>query len=408
MKIVFIRPLNPFYESSASANRYEGLIKGLVELGVNIEIVVTDGYCSFNEFKNRNKIYFNNLLKVSYVYYTFNNNIWLRRLNVYVFSKFKNRIASNRLKKIVVSHNDIIWLSYNTFILDFFNNNFEIFKSQSFIELNEFNDLHEGHVKYENKLHQKMAMREDEVFKQALKKVNLIAVMTETLLVHYQPMASNNARFLHLPMTVDLGRFYEKKQSMQFQKPYIAYTGTFNNEKDGVDILIKAFIKISTKFSNLKLYLAGFYHYDIEMQKQLIAENKFDNTIIYLGALDKSEIPEFVQNAELLVMARPDSRQAQGGFPTKLGEYLATGNPVCVTSVGEIPYYLKDNISAFFAKPGDVDSFALAMENALTNFDNAKKVGLEGRKVAEQNFSISVQSSRLFGFFTQATIKQKL
>ncbi len=408
MKIIFIRPLNPFYESSASANRYEGLIKGLAELGVNIEIVVTDGYCSFNEFKNRNKKYCNDLVKVSYVYFTFNNNIWLRRLNVFVFSKLKNHIASNRLKKIVTHKNDFIWLSYNTFILDFYNKNFELFKSQSFIELNEFNDLHEGHVKFENVLHRKMAIHENEVFKNALKKVNMIAVMTETLMAHYKPMASINAQFIHLPMTVDFGRFSKKNQSIKFQKPYIAYTGTFNNEKDGVDILIRAFVKIANRFPELKLILAGFYHYDVEMQKQLIIEHKLENNIIYIGALDKLEIPEFIQNAELLVMARPDSRQAQGGFPTKLGEYLATGNPVCVTSVGEIPSYLKDNTSAFFAKPGDVDSFASAMEKALTDFENAKKVGLEGKKIAEHNFSISVQSTRLFDFFKQKTLIKKL
>ncbi len=57
----------------------------------------------------------------------------------------------------------------------------------------------------------------------------------------------------------------------------------------------------------------------------------------------------------------PDSKQAQGGFPTKLGEYLATGNPVCATTVGEIPDYLVDGESVYFAVPGSVDSFADAM-----------------------------------------------
>ena len=49
----------------------------------------------------------------------------------------------------------------------------------------------------------------------------------------------------------------------------------------------------------------------------------------------------------MLVLARPDNIQAKGGFPTKLGEYLATGNPVVVTKVGEIPNYLIDGVNAF-------------------------------------------------------------
>lgn len=123
-----------------------------------------------------------------------------------------------------------------------------------------------------------------------------------------------------------------------------------------------------------------------------------EDRVIYLGALNKEKIPPFVCNARLLVLPRPDSHQAQGGFPTKLGEYLATSNPVCVTKVGEISDYLEDNVSAFMATPGDVDSFAEAMNRALSNPELAKKVGNQGRKVAEKNFSISIQSDRLVKF----------
>ncbi len=103
-------------------------------------------------------------------------------------------------------------------------------------------------------------------------------------------------------------------------------------------------------------------------------------------------------NAGLLVLPRPDSKQAQGGFPTKLGEYLATGKPVCVTRVGEIPEYLEDGKSVFMAKPGDTDSFAYAMERALSNPVLAKEVGKNGRKVAEKYFNMEKQAEKLYNF----------
>ena len=84
-----------------------------------------------------------------------------------------------------------------------------------------------------------------------------------------------------------------------------------------------------------------------------------------------------------------------------MGEYLATGNPVCVTKVGEIPDYLEDNVSAFMATPGDVDSFADAMDRALSNPDNAKKVGLAGREVAEREFNSEIQAKRLYEFLQE-------
>lgn len=74
------------------------------------------------------------------------------------------------------------------------------------------------------------------------------------------------------------------------------------------------------------------------------------------------------------------------------------GKPVCVTTVGEIPNYLEHNVSAFFATPGDVDSFFEAMDRALKDVENAKVVALRGKKVAETEFNLDIQSNRLFDF----------
>ena len=50
------------------------------------------------------------------------------------------------------------------------------------------------------------------------------------------------------------------------------------------------------------------------------------------------------------------------------------------------------------ATPGDVDSFADAMDRALSDSEKAKQVGRSGRKVAENNFNIDVQAKRLVRF----------
>ena len=115
----------------------------------------------------------------------------------------------------------------------------------------------------------------------------------------------------------------------------------------------------------------------------------------------RDQIPNIICNADLLVLPRPDSKQAQGGFPTKLGEYLATGNPVCATRVGEIPDYLIDNESVFFAVPGSIESFAEAMDRALSIPDTAKWVGLNGRRVAEREFNKDIQARKLLDFLKE-------
>jgi glycosyltransferase involved in cell wall biosynthesis len=61
---------------------------------------------------------------------------------------------------------------------------------------------------------------------------------------------------------------------------------------------------------------------------------------------------------------------------------LATGKPVCATTVGELPDYLTDNESVCFAQPGSLDSFADLKRRALSDPENAKRVGKNGKQVA--------------------------
>lgn len=398
MKILFIRSLNPFYENSASANRFAGLLKGLLENNVQVIMVITGGYSNLQEYKIGGKMKQYPNLEVYYTITTFNHNIWLRRINKFVLNRFIKAINANRLKSFFKGEFDYVWLTKDENILFAFNQHANLIKGKTLIELNEFNDIHKGQGATGNKLQMQRAIAGEKIFSQAVGKIDCFAVMTEVLIAYYSKMAKSDAKFMHLPMTVETERFKNVSNTTQYKKPYVAFTGTFNNAKDGVDVLIKAFAKVADKYPNLNLYLAGFYHYDVDIQKKLIADYGLNDRIIYWGILNKEQIPEFVCNATVLALARPDSHQAQGGFPTKLGEYLATGNPVCVTKVGEIPNYLKDGVSAFMATPSDVDSFADAMNRALSNPEEAKIVGTNGKKIAETNFSTDVQIKRLVEF----------
>ena len=69
--------------------------------------------------------------------------------------------------------------------------------------------------------------------------------------------------------------------------------------------------------------------------------------------------------------------------------------------MGELPNYLVNNESIFFAEPGSIDSFTHAMEQALKNPEKANNIGLEGKKVAEKNFNKTIQSKKLYNFLKQ-------
>lgn len=97
-------------------------------------------------------------------------------------------------------------------------------------------------------------------------------------------------------------------------------------------------------------------------------------------------------------MARPSSLQSAGGFPTKLGEYLCTGNPVVVTAVGDIPDFL-NSTNSFIVEPDNNKVFGDEIIKVLDNYEYAKRVAIRGEKTAKENFDGRVQAVRLVEFF---------
>lgn len=384
MKIFFLLNFNPLSESGASGNRILTIIEGLNKYGIKIVLVITRGYLSAEE----KSIYGSKGCHNSIDYY-YASEFVMNNKYKFVFSRdiLKYFPPDGKVKKLIQEEEpDAVWFSnsYNIFRMIDMICKYKKAGCKLIQEQNEIPDI-------------MLSADELNYYKtKVIPKVDILLVMTTGLLNYFKSIASKDAILFHLPMTVDLSRFKVLKEH-QLIRPYIIYCGSLNNEKDGVDILIHAFGKISGQFPMFKLYIIGQeYPVFLAKQKPLIEKYNLQDKVIYLGIKHRDEIPSLLMDAEVLALARPDSKQAQYGFPTKLGEYLATGKPVCVTKTGEIPLYLKDEEDAFLADPGDVDSFADALLRAITDKNKANLVGANGRKIAEEYFDMNVQIKNLY------------
>jgi glycosyltransferase involved in cell wall biosynthesis len=214
-------------------------------------------------------------------------------------------------------------------------------------------------------------------------------LMTIALHKYFSPWKNEKAFVKIAPLTIDVSLF-SKHYDSPFNFDYIAYSGSLSNEKDGIDILIKAFGIIEKQFPNLRLVIIGGAKNEDDNQKLLDIVEEFvslPEKVIFTGLIKTSILPKYLTNASILALARPNSLQAQGGFPSKVGEYLATGNPVVVTDTGEIVNYLENKVNALIAVPGDVDDFVSKLLWALKNKQKANLIGEKGQKVAIDQFN---------------------
>jgi len=221
--------------------------------------------------------------------------------------------------------------------------------------------------------------------------------ISSALVAFNKPMLRKNMSIKVVPIIVDTNRFVV---TVTDRKPWITYCGNLFGEKDGVPILIEAFSLIHQSFTDFKLVLIGNTSNAAEFGKlkHRTEELGIAEKVVFTGFVHRNEIPGFLKQSTLLVLARPDNIQARGGFPTKLGEYLAAGKPVLVTATSDIPLYIKHGANGYLAQPGSATDFAEKMKIILSDYETAAKVGEEGKKLTASVFNHTFQAHRILSF----------
>jgi len=221
-----------------------------------------------------------------------------------------------------------------------------------------------------------------------------VIAMTGALQRYHQKYGKKTIKIIHLPMTVDTSRFGFDAE----RENIITYIGNKSYHKDGVGILVDAFVSIADKYPDWRLIIIG----DSGDDKAIMSKaqnNALTGRIITMGNIHRDDVPPLLIRSKILALARPTGIQSEGGFPTKLGEYLATGNLVVVTDVGEIGSYLQNGISALVAKPDDVQDFAQKLEQGIVDYDLMQHVRQGGLDVCNRQFNAQIQGRRLNEFF---------
>jgi len=385
MKIYFLFTDN-FPAASAYANRIHSLAKGLTKLGNQVEVSIVYPGAKNNTISQNELMGIADLVKFrNYSGFRFkpHNRILKNLVGVWGIIVFSMALIRERFKSKI---DHVILCSSSLWHIIPLNLLSKLCGYKLLREKNEF-----PLFVLRNKKYIACSSR--------YKMLDGFIFMTYTLKDYFENILKINKKNIVVPMTVDLTRFAgnEKKEG---KIDYITLVGDVLGNKDGSHLLIQAFSIIHKRFPKMKLKMIG----DIRNTNLFNKINDFVNSmqlsefVEFSDLLPREDIPGVLKASKLLVLPRPSSKQAEGGFPTKLGEYLASGVPVVVTNTGEISRYLKDKIHAYIVKPDDIQEFASAVIEALSAYQKAKTIGRNGRLLAHEVFNYDVQAIRLHDF----------
>ena len=223
-------------------------------------------------------------------------------------------------------------------------------------------------------------------------------VMTNELENYYKSIKVK--KVFVLPMTVDFERYSKKKDTFKNKESYFAYVGSNGGFlRDGLLDSVIAFNIFYKKYNKFKFYIIGPINKSNVIFLKLeeyILNNSLENSVLFLGSIASYEIPRYLQNATGL-MITPPKNFTSGGFPTKLGEYLASGTPVIITKVSEISNYLSSD-NAFLVEPGDTEEIYSKMALIVEKPNLSNTVGENGKMIAESIFGAKNYITKMENF----------
>jgi len=126
-----------------------------------------------------------------------------------------------------------------------------------------------------------------------------------------------------------------------------------------------------------------------------IALRSLRGVVRICASVAPTEVGCVLRRAEIALLPRASGQFSDAGFPNKLGEYLASGRPVVVTAVGDIPVHLRDEEHVLLVAPDDSGAFAAAVVRLLQDGALATKLGIAGQQFARDTLSADRVASRV-------------
>lgn len=152
--------------------------------------------------------------------------------------------------------------------------------------------------------------------------------------------------------------------------------------------------------AELMLILSG-KEADIELFKQTIKERKCANNVTIRSKVPFDELNRIYQTSlGLIIPLDPNSTADIARFSQKIAEYVETGRPIITNAVGEIPYYFKNQETAYITEYS-ADGFNKAMNDMMEDRETANKVGHAGFMLGREHFDSKANAIKMLEFISK-------
>jgi glycosyltransferase involved in cell wall biosynthesis len=195
----------------------------------------------------------------------------------------------------------------------------------------------------------------------------------------------HGARATIIPNGVDVP---DDPSSFPDGPPSMVFVGRLGQRK-GVYDLLAAFEQLEPSGHAFQLKLLGDGEV-AEIQRRVDSSPFLRQYVSILGWQDEDSVKRALSAAWALVL--PSYAE---GLPMAILEAMAAGRAVVATRVGDVETLVHDDVNGILVRAGDISGLADALDRIANDSGLARRLGVEGHKMAKSNFTNAMMLHRL-------------
>jgi glycosyltransferase involved in cell wall biosynthesis len=212
---------------------------------------------------------------------------------------------------------------------------------------------------------------------------------------------NDTSRVHMLPNGIDVQRFNPGiegsviRGKLGIKERIVVFTLRHHEPQYGIEYLIKS-VPIVAKRKEDVIFVIGGSGSLKSYHEQLAVRLGVGNKTRFTGRIPRDEAPYYYAMSDIVVV--PSLQEA---FGLAVSEAMACGRPVIGTRVGGIQDQIIDGYNGFLVEPKDPSQIAERILWLIENPMEARRMGINGRKIVEEKFDINKRIERIISLYEE-------
>jgi glycosyltransferase involved in cell wall biosynthesis len=248
--------------------------------------------------------------------------------------------------------------------------------------------------------------RYDVLVKKVLNTADAIIVASKAVFNEAASLVKDVGKIHLIPNGVDTKRFNPALNSNIIRKRFavedkqVIFTLRHHSPRYGISYLLLAAKLILDKRKDVAFIIGGSGPL-LDYHKMLTRRLGISSYVLFTGRIPQEELPLYYAASDVVVV--PSLQEAWGLVAT---EAMACGKPVVASRVGGLPDQIIDGYNGFLVPPRDPKALADRILYLLENPSEARRMGLNGRRLAEERFDIEKRVDKIVKLYKELVEKR--